>query len=107
MPGFLLHLGATLVCAHGGQAQPMSTSPRVKVMGQPVVVQAFPYAIVGCTNPPPPVNTGPCVTAQWVLGAVRVRSMGLPVLLQDSQALCVPTGTPLTFVAAQTRVKGT
>jgi hypothetical protein len=33
--------------------------------------------------------------------------MGLPLLLQDSQALCLPTGTPLTFVAAQTRVKGT
>jgi hypothetical protein len=76
-------------------------------MGQPVVLQTSVYAIAGCANPVPPANTGPCVTAQWVLGALRVRSMGQPVLLQDSQALCLPTGTPLTFVAAQTRVKGT
>jgi hypothetical protein len=30
----------------------------------------------------------------------------MPVLLQDSEALCVPTGTPLNVVMAQTRAKG-
>jgi hypothetical protein len=28
------------------------------------------------------------------------------VLLQDSQATCVPTGTPLTVAVTQVRVKG-
>jgi hypothetical protein len=46
------------------------------------------------------------VTAQWVTAAVRVRAGGLPVLLQDSQAICVPNGTPLTIVMTQVRVRG-
>ena len=35
MPGFLLHLGATVMCAHGGQARPVGPNPRVTMMGQP------------------------------------------------------------------------
>ena len=35
MPGFLLHVGATVLCAHGGQAQPTAPNPRVLVSGQP------------------------------------------------------------------------
>ncbi|MDR6940888.1 hypothetical protein [Mucilaginibacter pocheonensis] len=106
MPGFLLHMGATVQCAHGGQAQPTVTSTRVMVSGQPIVTQAAPYTIAGC-----PFNVSgspvPCVTAQWVTGAVRVTSDGLPVLLLDSQAVCVPNGTPALIVSTQTKVTGT
>ena len=38
---------------------------------------------------------------------MRVLVDGQPVVLMDSQAVCVPTGTPLLPVAAQTRVIGT
>ena len=106
MPGYLLHVGATVICAHGGQAQPSSPNPRVKVMGQPVVTQVFPYMVAGCSNPPPPANIGPCVMAQWVSAATRVRVMGQPVLLQDSKAVCTPTGAPLNVLVTQMRVKG-
>ncbi len=105
MPGYLLHVGATVLCAHGGQAQPTVPNPRVRVGGQPIVTQPMPYLIAGCPLPPP--AGGPCVTAQWVVGAVRVKAMGMPVLLQDSQAVCAPTGTPLTVVVTQPRVRGT
>ena len=106
MPGFLLHVGATVQCAHGGQAQPTASNPRVKVTGQPVVTQPAPYTIAGCTLPPPPQANGPCITAQWVTASVRVKVMGQPVLVQDSQAVCTPTGTPLNVIVTQTRVKG-
>jgi hypothetical protein len=46
------------------------------------------------------------VTAQFVDGAVRVTSEGLPVLLLSSQAICVPTATPLVVAVTQTRVIG-
>jgi hypothetical protein len=105
MPGFLLHAGATVLCAHGGQAQPTSPNPRVRVGGQPVTTQPIPYTVVGC-----PFTVGvspmPCVTAQWVTGATRVRAGGMPVLLQDSQAVCVPNGTPVTIAVTQVRVRG-
>jgi hypothetical protein len=106
MPGFLLHVGATVLCAHGGQAQPTSPNPRVTVGGQPIVTQAAPYTVAGC-----PFNVSgapvPCVTANWVVGATRILAGGMPVLLQDSQAVCVPNGTPLNVVVTQVRVRGT
>lgn len=107
MPGFLLHLGATVLCLHAGQAQPVVTNPRVKVSGQPIVTQPGTYTVAGCTLPPPPAANGPCVTAQWVTAATRVRAGGTPVLLGDSQAICAPTGTGLNIVVTQTRVRGT
>lgn len=107
MPGFLLHQGATVLCSHGGQAQPTVPSTRVTVSGQPIVTQAAPYVVAGCALPPPPAANGPCVTAQWITGATRITSEGMPVLLQDSQAICAPTGTPLLVILTQTQVQGT
>ena len=104
MPGYLLHVGATVLCAHAGQAQPMVPNPRVRVSGQPITTQASPYVIAGCTLALIP--SPPCVTAQWISAALRVKSSGMPVLLQDSQSICVPTGTPLTIIVTQRRVKG-
>jgi hypothetical protein len=104
MPGFLLHLGATILCSHGGQAQPLAPNPRVLVSGQPIVTIASPYAVAGCAFPP--ASGGPCVTAQYVTAATRITSNGQPVLLQDSQAICAPTGTPLINAVAQVRVTG-
>lgn len=105
MPGFLLNVGATVLCAHGGQAQPTAPNPRVTVGGQPTVTQSTSYVVAGCSFAPPAGN-GPCVTAQWITGATRVTSNGLPLLLLDSQALCAPTGTPLMVLVTQTRVTG-
>lgn len=106
MPGFLLHLGATVLCAHGGQAIPTVTNPRVMVSGQPIVNQPSPYTIAGCPFTTPAGVPLPCVTGQWVTGSTRILSNGMPVLLLDSQAVCVPNGTPLMIIATQTRVTG-
>jgi hypothetical protein len=107
MPGFLLHMGATVICSHGGQATPTAPNPRVLLGGQPVVTIASPYVVAGCALPPPPAANGPCVTAQYITSATRVLVGGQPVLLIDSQAICAPTGTPLVNVLAQLRVTGT
>jgi hypothetical protein len=105
MPGFLLHLGATVLCAHGGQAQPTMPNARVLVNGTPTMTMAAPYVVAGC----PMVTAGsptPCVTVQWTTGATRVTSGGQPLLLLDSQAVCMPNGTPTVVVVTQTRVTG-
>jgi hypothetical protein len=106
MPGFLVHQNAAVTCAHTGKATPPAVIPNVLVMGQPIVVRGAPWTIVGCTLPPPPAANGPCATAMFQTSAVRVRAYGFPVLLQDSQALCAPSGTPLIIWATQTRVFG-
>jgi uncharacterized Zn-binding protein involved in type VI secretion len=106
VPAFVLHQGATVMCVHGGQAQPAAPNPRVKVAGQPVVTQAVPYTIAGC-----PFTVGsspsPCVTAQWITASTRVKAGGMPVLLQNSQAVCAPNGTGLNIVVTQTRARAT
>jgi hypothetical protein len=101
MPGFILHQGATLICPHTGQAQPMLVNPRVRVSGQPIVTQNCVHTIAGCILPPPPLANGPCVTAQWITAALRVRAGGIPVLLRDSQSVCAPTGAQLIVIMTQ------
>jgi len=104
MPGFLVHVGAQVTCAHAGQAQPTVPNPRVTVSGQPTVLVTSLYVIAGCTFPPPSAGNGPCVTGQWLTGTTRVTSNGQPLLVQSSQGICAPTGTPLLILVTQTRV---
>ena len=104
MPGFLIHVGASVLCSHAGQAQATVPNPRVTVSGQPSVTMPAPWLIAGCALPPPPAANGPCVTAQFVTAAARVTSNGQPLLLIDSQAICAPTGTPVLIVTSQMRV---
>jgi hypothetical protein len=98
-------MGAVVMCAHGGQATPTAPVPRVLVSGQPVATITAPYVVAGCPFVPP--APGPCVTGQWVVGAVRVLAMGQPVALQTGVAVCVPTGTPLLPTVVQPRVIAT
>jgi hypothetical protein len=107
MSGFLLHLGATVTCSHGGQATPTAPNPRVLLSGQPAVTIASPYVVAGCSLPPPTAGNGPCVTGQFVTASARVLIGGQPALLMSSQSVCAPSGTPLLPIAAQTRVTAT
>jgi hypothetical protein len=101
MASFVLHLGASVSCAHGGVAIPLAPNPRVLVGGQPVVTMAGAYAIENCPLPPPP---GPCVSGRFITASTRVRAAGSPLVLADSGSVCAPTGSPLLVTATQMRV---
>ena len=102
MAGFLLHQGATVMCAHGGQAMPTAPNPRVTVSGQPTALLPAPWTVAGCPfTVPPPL---PCVIAQWVVGTIRVTSNGQPLAVQSGTGITTPNGTPMMPVAQQTRV---
>lgn len=105
MPAPILHLGATVLCGHGGQASVTSPFPRVKLGGQPVVTLSSVYAVAGCGLSAS--GSPPCVTAQWVVGATRVTAGGAPVATATGSAVCTPTGGPLLPVVQQTRVLAT
>jgi hypothetical protein len=106
MPGPVLHMGATVLCSHGGQAVPTVPSAVVLVSGMPVATTVPPYAVAGCAFVPPG-GDGPCVTGQWLVGSMRVLSQGQPLVIMTGVSMCTPTGTPLLPVAAQTRVLAT
>jgi hypothetical protein len=76
------------------------------VSGMPIATIAAPYTVAGCAFVPPAGN-GPCVTGQWVAGAVRVTSMGQPVVIMSGVSICTPTATPLLPVSSQVRAIAT
>jgi hypothetical protein len=96
-----LHLGAVVTCSHAGPATPTAPFPRVLLSGQPAVTTAAPWVITGCalTGSAPP-----CLTGQWITGAVRVLAGGVPLATLAGSSTCVPTGTPLLPIASQVRV---
>jgi hypothetical protein len=102
VPAPALHLGAVVLCSHAGPATPVAPFPRVLLSGQPAVTIASPYAVTGCALTGTP--TPPCVTGQWLVGAVRVLAGGVPVALMTGSSTCIPTGTPMLPVSAQPRV---
>ncbi len=100
MSGFVLHVGATVTCSDvSGQATPQVSNPRVRVGGQNTILLATPYLVSGCAK-----NT-PCTGGVWTKGARRVKSLGQPLVLTDSQSTSVPNGTPLRPTVSQTRVR--
>jgi hypothetical protein len=104
MAGYAVQLGATVICAHAGQAMPTTPNPRVLLGNQPVITMTSPWAVAGCglTGSAPP-----CVTAQFVVGATRVLAGGAPVVVQSGTSICTPTGTPLQVLVTQLRVTAT
>ncbi|MFO0979784.1 MAG: hypothetical protein U0996_25520 [Planctomycetaceae bacterium] len=105
MPGFFLHLNATVQCAHQGMATPTTPNPKVLVSGMPITTMPKQYVIAGCpfTNGTTPQ---PCLTAQWTSAAMKVFAGGEPVLLMDSQAITTPNGVPLLVTSTQQKVIG-
>ena len=103
MPGRLVEQSATVMCSHGGKAMPTTPNPRVTLGGPAAVSLPAPWTVAGC--PLPPASGGPCVTAMWTAGTVRVRSMGQPLVISAGTATCAPTGVPLQVTATQVRVQ--
>jgi hypothetical protein len=111
MPGFLMHVGATAICPHGGQVTTIPANARVLVGGQQVATLADTYLVAGCAFTVPPTKPQPCVKIQWLVPAARVLVGGQPAILQTSTGLCqspeqIPQGPP-NVVATQVRAKGT
>ena len=104
MPAPVLHLGAVVTCSHAGPATPVSPYPRVLLSGQPAVAVGTPHAVTGCTLSG---SAPPCVSGQWLTGALRVLGGGVPLATMAGTSTCVPTGTPLLPVSAQPRVLAT
>lgn len=110
MPGFLVNVGATVFCPHQvGKVTIAPSQVRVTASGEPVATVNAIGAVAGCpfmVGPKPQ----PCVTAQWMVAALRVQIGGQAALLKDSIGLCksaeqAPQGPPNVLVT-QVRVKG-
>ena|SRR5438552_3143271 len=119
MPGFLLHVNATMQCMHMGKATIAPSQPRVAltVPDQLVATMDGVISVAGCPFQVP-VGAGtkpqPCVVVKWTLPSTRFLVGGKPALLVPAPGtgpgICqsveqIPQGAPVvgTF---QTRVMG-
>jgi hypothetical protein len=89
MPGLILHVSSQQKCMHGGQGVVATPAPRVMVAASPAAALSPtgvpPVGVVGCLFQVP-VGAGtkpqPCVKVAWANVSARVKSMGMPLLLQ-------------------------
>ena len=106
----IVQVGATLLCAHGGNVQLVPGQTRVLVGGAPAATMSTPTLVAGCPFVVASVPQ-PCIRGQWIVPATRVMAGGSPVILQNSTGLGLgPTQAPqgpLSVIVAQTRVMGT
>jgi hypothetical protein len=99
MAGFIITKSALLNCPHSTPAAPDVTDLRVKIGGQPIVLQAQPYSFPTC-----PTSNSKCVKGSWTLGAIRVKAGGTPVAISAGVSLIAPAGA-FTVLLTQQRVK--
>lgn len=110
MPGFLVQVGATATCPHGGQVSIISADAQVLLDGQPAATVDDQFPIAGCPFTLPGPVPSPCVEVGWLVVSSRVTVNGQPVVLADSSGSCVnaeqaPQG-PVVVVSTQTSVTG-
>lgn len=106
----LVHVGATILCPHGGSVTVIPSQVRVTVGGQPVATMGDQFMVAGCAFTVPPGKPQPCVKIQWLVPATRVTIGGSPAILQSSTGLAqsaeqIPQGPP-TVVVTQMRASG-
>lgn len=105
MPGPVVTMTSTVMCAHAGTATATTPAARVLIGGTPAVTITAPYVVAGCAL----TGTGapPCVSGQWLVGAMRTTTTGQPLALQSGSSLTTPPGTPMMPVVVQPRVLAT
>jgi hypothetical protein len=113
MPGYLVHVGASGLCPHGGQITFTTSNARVLISGQPAITITDVFVVAGCLfqiPTPGGPKPQPCVSGRWIVPATRVLINGQPAILITSTGICqsveqIPQGPP-TVLATQTRAGG-
>ena len=114
MPGFLMHVNATLQCTHAAPGMIAPSQPRVLVSGQPIATMSSLITVAGCPFTVPGPKPQPCVKVQWTMPSTRFVVGGQPAALVPAPgpgpALCmsaeqIPQGPPIVS-AVQARVLG-
>ena len=85
-----------------GETQPGSVPPTRRSLCS--------RSAIGCVFTVP-AKPQPCVTTRWIVGAARVTSNGIPLLINPCVAICqsveqIPAGPPI-ITGSQTRVVAT
>src|SRR5262249_33359710 len=87
MPGYIMHVGATMACPH---QSPVAVPPSHGVNPARVLLNFYVSPLpVAVMNPPFPVpactfNQKKCTSVQWTMASTRVFVVGRPLMLQSA-----------------------
>ena|SRR5688572_29094019 len=101
MSGFIITKSTGLKCVHSPGPMPDATYPRVKINGQPIVLQGQRYTITTCA-----AGQSKCTEGSWTRGAKDVLAGGTPVAISTGVSILKPAGA-FTVLLVQQRVKAT
>jgi hypothetical protein len=110
MPGFLLHVDASVICPHFGKVNGVPSFPKVLLSGQPALTAADKWRVKGCAFTIPPGKPSPCDVVRWTGPATKVLIGKEPAVLSLSTGMCfsreqAPQGPPI-VVTSQVKVSG-
>ena len=100
MAGSVITKTTALKCVHAPGPTPDLTYSRVKVDGQPVVLQGQTYTISTCGA------QTKCTSGTWTKGALKVLGGGVPLAISTGISMIAPAGA-FTVLLVQSRVKAT
>jgi hypothetical protein len=90
------------MCPHGASVTLTTSNTVAMAEDAPFLLVTDIHTVSGCpfVIPGTPPVPSPCVTVQWLMGAMQTQVNGTPVLLQTSVGLCisalqVPQGPPV------------
>ena len=98
----LIDMPATILCPHGGKITFSPSNSRVRAGAFLLVISDL-GMVAGC--PFATTSPQPCLTAQFLQPATRVRIMGQPAILATASGLCQGAGPPGPPLVAQTQVR--
>lgn len=86
MPAVLTSI-TQIQCSHGAVVSHVPSSPKVTILGNPVLVATDLNSVAGCAFTLPGGAYSPCVTVRWTAPSTRVKVFGQPVVLQSSAGI--------------------
>ena len=106
MPGFILNIASTILCAHGGTAVLLTANAKLLADNAPALIESDVHPVVGCPFTIGP-KYSPCIRIEWTAGAAQTKVNGSGVLVQSSVGKCLSAEGAIQGVAivANTQAK--
>ncbi len=104
--GAFLTTDSVLQCEHGGTVTVETTNTVAQADGAYILLATDVFTIAGCALASS--SLPPCTTIVWDMPTEFNTVMGLPVLAEDSQGLCMGSAAPAppVVVDVQSKVSG-
>jgi hypothetical protein len=108
MPLPVLTLSTQANCPHAAKASFLATSSKVLIDGTPAMLQGDQVLVAGCPFTVPSGKPQPCIKANLIMQAVKIKIESKGVIVQSPADMCesaeqIPQG-PVVYAQVQTKM---